>query len=47
MVLANFQVEDKSKKAQFFQKTLLVADISAEVILKILFLISVMQTCCL
>lgn len=38
MVLANFQFKDKFKKAQFFQKTLLVADISVEMILEILFL---------
>lgn len=38
MVLANFQVKDKSKKAQFYQKTFLVADISAKMILDMLFL---------
>ena len=38
MVLVDFQVEDKFRKAQFFQKTFLLADISAEVVLDILFL---------
>ena len=39
MVLASFQVEDKLKKAQFFQKTFLLADLSVEVVLGIPFLI--------
>ena len=38
MVLADFQVEDKLGKARFFQKTFLLADISAEVVLGIPFL---------
>ena len=38
MVLASFQVEDKLRKAQFFQKTFLLADISAEVVLDMPFL---------
>ena len=38
MVLANFQVEDKLEKTRFFQETFLLADISAEVVLDILFL---------
>ena len=38
MVLADFQVEDKLGRARFFQKTFLLADISAEVVLGILFL---------
>ena len=39
IVLANFQVEDKLQRVQFFQKTFLLADISAEVILGMPFLI--------
>ena len=38
MVLADFQVEDKLGKARFFQETFLLADISAEVVLDMLFL---------
>ena len=38
MVLANFQVEDKLQKVWFFQETFLLSNISAEVILDILFL---------
>ena len=38
MVLASFQVEDKLEKAQFFQETFLVVDISTKVVLGILFL---------
>ena len=38
MVLADFQVEDKLGKARFFQETFLLADISAEVVLGMLFL---------
>ena len=38
MVLADFQVEDKLKRARFFQKTFLLADISAEVVLGMPFL---------
>ena len=38
MVLANFQVEDKLGRARFFQETFLLADISMEVVLGILFL---------
>ena len=38
MVLANFQVEDKLGRARFFQETLLLADISAKVVLNISFL---------
>ena len=38
MVIANFQIEDKSGKPRFFQKTFLVADTKFEVILGILFL---------
>ena len=38
MVLADFQVEDKLGKVRFFQETFLLADISAEVVLGILFL---------
>ena len=39
MVLADFQVEDKLGKARFFQETFLLANISAEVALGMLFLI--------
>ena len=38
MVLANFQVEHKLRRAWFFQKTFLLTDISVEVVLKMLFL---------
>ena len=38
MVLASFQVEDKFGRAWFFQKTFLLADISAEIVLGIPFL---------
>lgn len=38
IVLASFQVDDKLKKARFFWKTFLLADISIELVLKILFL---------
>ena len=38
IVLASFQVEDKIGKAWFFQKTFLLANISVEAILGILFL---------
>ena len=38
MVIANFQVEDKTNKPRFFQKNFLVADTKFEVILGILFL---------
>ena len=39
MVLADFQVEDKLGRARFFQKTFLLADISAKVVLDMPFLI--------
>ena len=38
MVLASFQVEDKFGKARFFQETFLLANISMEVVLGMLFL---------
>ena len=38
MVLADFQVEDKLGKARFFQETFILADISVEVVLGMLFL---------
>ena len=38
MVLASFQIEDKLGKARFFQDTFLLANISAEVVLGMLFL---------
>ena len=38
MVLASFQVEDKLGRAQFFQETFFLADISAEVVLGMPFL---------
>ena len=38
MILANFQVEDKLRRAWFFQETFLLANISAEVVLGIPFL---------
>ena len=38
MVLASFQVEDKYKRARFFQEAFLLADISVEVVLGMLFL---------
>ena len=37
IVLVDFQVEDKLKKAQFFQETFLLADIGTEVVLDMLF----------
>ena len=39
MVLASFQVEDKIRRAWFFQKTFLLANINAEVVLGMPFLI--------
>ena len=39
MVLASFQVEDKLGRARFVQETFLLADISAEVVLGMPFLI--------
>ena len=39
MVLASFQVEDKLRKIQFFQEIFLLVNISAEVVLGMLFLI--------
>ena len=39
MVIAGFQVQDKLRRARFFQKTFLVADTSMEVVLRILFFI--------
>ena len=38
IVIAGFQVQDKFGKDRFFQETILVADTSVEVILKMLFL---------
>ena len=38
MVIADFQVEDKSGRPRFFQETFLVADTKFEVILRLLFL---------
>ena len=38
MVLANFQVEDQLGRIRFFQETFLLADISTEVVLGMLFL---------
>ena len=38
MILASFQVKDKLGKARFFQKSFLLADISAKVVLGMLFL---------
>ena len=38
MVLASFQVEDKLRRAWFFQETFLLANISAKVVLDMLFL---------
>lgn len=38
MVLASIQMGDKLRRAQFFQKTFLLANISMEVIFEILFL---------
>ena len=38
MVLASFQVEDKFGRARFFQKTFLLANISAEIVLGMPFL---------
>ena len=38
MVLADFQVEDKLGRVRFFQKTFLLANISAEVVLDMSFL---------
>ena len=38
MVIADFQVEDKTNRPRFFQETFLVADIKFEAILGILFL---------
>lgn len=39
MILANFQIEDKLKKVQFFQESFLLADISMKVVLKMPFFI--------
>ena len=39
MILANLQVEDKLRRAQFFQKTLLLVDINTEIGLDMPFLI--------
>lgn len=39
MVLINFQIKDKLKRARFFQETFLLANIRAEVVLSMLFLI--------
>ena len=39
MVLANFQVENKLRRARFFQEKFLLADFCIKVVLKILFLI--------
>lgn len=38
MVLANFQFDNKFGRSRFFQKTFLLANISIEVVLNILFL---------
>lgn len=38
MVIASFQVQDKLKRARFFQETLLVADIKIDIVFEILFL---------
>ena len=38
MVIASFQVEDKLRSARFFRETFLLADISVEVVLDMLFL---------
>ena len=38
MVLASFQVEDKLRSLRFFQETFLLADLSVEVVLGMLFL---------
>lgn len=38
MVLVKFQIEDKLERAQFFQKTFLLADTSIEIILGMSFL---------
>ena len=38
MVLASFQVEDKLGRTQYFQKTILLTDISIKVVLKMFFL---------
>lgn len=39
IILANFWVEDKLGRAQYFQNPVLLTDISVKVILKMLFLI--------
>lgn len=38
MVIASFEIEDKLKRARFFQETFLVANISIKVVLEISFL---------
>ena len=38
MVLANFQVKNTVKKAQFFQKMFILANFNIEIVLGILFL---------
>ena len=38
MVLASFQIEDTLKKAQFFQKMILLVNFSIEIVLKMPFL---------
>ena len=45
MVIANIQIENKSGKPRFFQKTFLVANNQFEVILGMLFLKLATQTC--
>lgn len=39
MVITSFQIKDKFKKANFFPKTFLIANISIKVVLKIFFFI--------
>lgn len=39
MVLASFQIENRLKKAQFFEKTFLLADFNLKIVLKISYLI--------
>lgn len=39
IVIASFQIEDKFKKAWFFQETFLLVNISVKVVLRITFLI--------
>ena len=44
MVLTSLQVKDKLGRARIFQETFLLANISTEIVLRMLFFTSIMQT---